>query len=754
MESHQHILLLLAHLLVFPSNSKLLTGQLLPVIEDPNKPQIYIIHVEKPEGSVFLGDEDLESWHKSFLPNTTLDSGEPRLVYSYRHAISGFAARLTPEEVRAIEAMDGFLAATPDEESEPQTTYTPQFLGLSQWTNGTWHQTMYGEGIIIGVVDRGLHPNHPSFRDHGMPPPPVRWKGSCNFTGFGCNNKIIGAATFNGGKQPSQPPTDDKGHGTHVASIAGGNFVSNASVLGSAGGTASGMAPKSHLAIYKASTRADVLGAIDQAIADGVDVLTLSIGRATKTKFFESEVSIGLHAAVEHGIPAICSLGNRGSDWQSLDFHAPWLIGVGASATDRRIMATVKLGNGIEIEGESAFQPTTFNSSILLPLVFPGIDGTYDDEACLDEYTLDKLNVRGKIVLCVVGWGGEGNVAKGKRLYEAGAAGMILVGSVYRGTDTIAQPHVLPVSHVNYVDAQKILCYVYSMKNSTPTATIIFHGARFGHRPSPQLASFSSRGPSKINGGILKPDIIAPGMNILGAWRDPPGFGNTAPFTFSSGTSMAAPHVAGIVALLKNKHPDWSPAAIQSAIMTSATSLDLDGNPIIDARTNEPADVYGIGAGHVRPWAAMDPGLVYDLNTTRYIDYLCGLGYTDDEVKRTVRRTVNCSTVHKIAASDLNYPSIGVSLNSSIASANFTRVVTNVGQARSTYNARITEPRGVRVELSEYQLQFSRLRQTVTFTVKLSLKNPRPGKIRNAGGKLEWVSNKYVVTSPIAVDFT
>nr|XP_010925529.1 subtilisin-like protease SBT1.5 [Elaeis guineensis] len=269
--------------------------------------------------------------------------------------------------------------------------------------------------------------------------------------------------------------------------------------------------------------------------------------------------------------------------------------------------------------GETAYQPKTFNSSKLLPLVYPGINGDSDDaEQCIRD-SLEYIDGKGKIVLCAVET--IKDVDKGRQVYREGAAGMILMDDS-RG-DPHAEGHVLPVSYVSFVDGEKIKSCIRSMKDSTPNATIVFKGTQFGYRPSPMVATISSRGPNFLNGGILKPDVLAPGVNILGAWPRAVGPNPSelaiATFNIKTGTSMAAPHASGIAALIKNKHPSWSPAYIRSAIITSATSLDLDGNPIVDENTGSPADIFDIGAGQVRPWAAMDPGLIYDLDAGDYI---------------------------------------------------------------------------------------------------------------------------------------
>lgn len=735
-------------------------GQPLSIVEeDATKIQTYIVHVERPGDLEFLRIEDLESWHKSFLPNTTLDSGKPRLIYSYRHVINGFAARLTAREVNAMEAKKGFLYAYPDQVRPLATTYTHKLLGLSNLTGGIWSNTFFGEGTVIGVLDTGILPTHHSFHDSGMPPKPVTWKGTCAPpSGVTCNRKIIGAVAFNAGISDSA--IDTNGHGTHVASTAAGNFVDDASVLGMANGTAAGMAPKAHLAIYKVCFEkgcrgSDSLKAIEQAIDDGVDVLSMSLGGNVTSRFDEDGIVHGSLSALSHGISAVAAAGNSGPRESSLAYDAPWVLTIGASSTDRRIRATVRLGDGTELDGESAYQPSGFNASGPLPIVFPGEYGDFNKTYCLNN-SLDNIDVRGKIVLCWLG-----GVERSKLVYAAGGAAMVVGNLPRRGYTTSADPHVLPVSHLSFMDATVFRDYYYSGSKSqsfAPNATIIFKDTFFGYRPSPGVASFSSRGPPTMNGGILKPDVLAPGVNILAAWPfdvgpNPSGLA-TKTFNFESGTSMATPHVSGVVALIKSKHRNWSPAYIQSAIITSASDLDLDGNLIVDETSNKTANIFATGAGQLNPAGALDPGLVYNIDPADYVGYVCGLGYSDIEVSTLFNRAIRCSTVQTIDAWSLNYPSIMVGLlRNSQQAVTVERTVTNVGDANSIYRARITEPPGVRVYLSTYQLGFNREGQEESFQVTLGISGAGPGKNSTARGKLEWFSNKHVVKSPIAIQF-
>ncbi|KAJ0977812.1 hypothetical protein J5N97_013286 [Dioscorea zingiberensis] len=477
-----------------------------------NEIKTYIIHLTKPEGRKFLSEEELESWHKSFLPNMTLDSGEQRLIYSYSEVMTGFAAKLTPHEVQAMQHLDGFLHAELDIQHEPETTYTPKYLGLSDPTNGIWHtESNMGEGIIIGVIDSGIPSNHPSFSDVQMPAKPTNWNGSCNFTNFSCNNKIIGGVMYSGGTKKTTPPVDTGGHGSHVASIAAGNFVKDAMVVGNFNYTASGMAPRAHLAIYKVpENRTDTLKAFDQSIIDQVNIINYSSGADPDDTFYTDTAAFSGYKAVRKGIAVSVSAGNRGNP-ESLSHSAPWLTVVGASWPDRRLAAEVRLGNGDQFIGETGFyQPTKFNSSFQFPIEYPGANDEAKTKGCW-KGSLNGIDVKDKIVLC---WSGKGNIDKGRVVLAAGGAAMILMGSL---VNTRNDHHVLPVSHVITADARKIIDYYNSPGGSNPTATLIFKGQTSGRRPAPAIAPTSSRGPSRTNGGILKPDVIAPGYEILGA---------------------------------------------------------------------------------------------------------------------------------------------------------------------------------------------------------------------------------------------
>ncbi|CAN1186316.1 Subtilisin-like protease 4 [Linum perenne] len=714
-------------------------------VDESSNQETYIVFVQRPLGVASAEPEDLERWYRAFLPEVTTESAsnEERMVYSYHTVLTGFAARLTAGEAKEMGQKEGFVSARVEKTMHLHTTHSSRFLGLHQ-DYGFWNRSNFGKGVVIGVLDTGIALNHPSFDDKGMPPPPAKWKGRCEFKRKVCNNKIIGARTF---LSPRQKPIDDNGHGTHTAGTAAGSPVSGASYYDQLNGTAIGIAPLAHLAVYKICNAAgscketDILAAMDAAVEDGVDILSLSLG-AGSFPFYEDGIAVGAYGAAQKGVLVTCSAGNLGPKKASLSNEAPWILTVGAGTMDRSVRATVKLGNNAELNGESLSQPKG-SPPKLLPLVYAGANGNPTSALC-EPGSLKGVDVKGKVVLCEVDASRLGKIQKGEEVKRAGGAAMILMNDEHAGFETTPDLHLLPASHVSYVDGMNIKRYINS--SSSPTATVVSKGTIFGLPYAPQVATFSSRGPSLASPGILKPDILGPGHRILAAWPSPRG---QFSFNLMSGTSMACPHLSGIAALLKSSHPDWSPAAIKSAIMTTADLTDLGGNLITDQQFAA-VNVFAIGSGHVNPRRADNPGLVYDIQPDDYIPYLCGLGYNDTQVGFTVQKRVDCSTLSKTAEGHLNYPSFTVRLGSD--SITYTRRVTNVGPAKSTYSPRIIAPQGVHVKVKPKLLRFSKAKQSATYSVTFR-RRTKNEDIPFAQGYLTWVSKKHVVRSPILINF-
>ncbi|KAL3645617.1 hypothetical protein CASFOL_010797 [Castilleja foliolosa] len=705
---------------------------------DPQQTKLdtYIVHID-------VQPEEVKTWYNSILPTNhdTESASAPIILHNYHNVFSGFAAKLSEADLKALRQKTGFISARRERVYDLHTTHSPNFLGLLSQNSRFWNISNYGKGVIIGLLDTGITPDHPSFDDKGLSPPPSKWKGECQFKSkSACNNKLIGARYF--GFQGGSP-VDIIGHGTHTASTAAGNFVKGANVYGNANGTATGIAPHAHLAIYQVCgilgcTESSIVAALDAAIDDGVDILSLSLG-GNSVPFHSDSIAIGAYRAAQKGILVSCSAGNSGPTPQTLSNDAPWILTVGASTTDRKLRVIATLGTNEVIEGESAFQPKNFADTKLEIVSGAGFRSPYCDTDITE-------NVKGKIVVCEVG-GNNGRVAKGHVVKDAGGAAMILTSDEKLGNTTFAEAHVLPAIHISYVDGLRVKSYLKS--DSNPTAKISFKGTIIGDDRAPVVAGFSSRGPSLVSPGILKPDIIGPGVNILAAWPVSVENNNKTKGNFNiiSGTSMSCPHLSGVAALLKSSHPDWSPAVIKSAIVTTANQVNLAGNPIED-ETWSPANVFVTGAGHVNVSRANDPGLVYDIQPDDYIPYLCGLNYTNKEVSVIVQRNVDCSRVKSIPEAQLNYPSFSIFLKSSPKT--YTRTVTNVGEAKSSYAVKVVAPSGVSVTVKPDKLRFSKRNQKLRYKVRFVGLTGGKGF---AQGFISWNSARHSVRSPIAVVF-
>ncbi|XP_050205867.1 subtilisin-like protease SBT1.2 [Mercurialis annua] len=739
--------------------------------------QTYIVQLH-PHGETSASFSSKFHWHLSFLEQTVSSEEDfsCRLLYSYRSAMEGFAAQLSESEVELLQRMPDVIAIRPDMTFQLQTTYSYKFLGLNPANDqDSWYKSGFGRGAIIGVLDTGVWPESPSFDDRGMPQVPKKWRGICQegqeFNSSNCNKKLIGARFFTKGHRVASTrtstdiyqeyvsPRDSHGHGTHTSSTAGGASVPMASVLGIGAGIARGMAPGAHIAVYKVCWingcySSDILAAMDLAIRDGVDVLSLSLGGFPLPLFADS-IAIGSFRAIEHGISVVCAAGNNGPLQNSVANEAPWIATIGASTLDRKFPAIVRLGNGKFLYGESMYPGNRLsNTERELELVYV-TGGDTGSEFCF-RGSLPKEKVRGKMVVCDRGV--NGRAEKGQAVKEAGGAAMILTNTEINLEEDSVDVHVLPATLIGYAEALRLKTYINT--TSKPKAQIIFGGTVIGKSKAPAIAQFSGRGPSLTNPSILKPDVIAPGVNIIAAW--PQNLGPTGlpddprrvNFTVMSGTSMACPHVSGIAALIRSSHPRWTPAAVKSAIMTTAEVTDHSGQPIMDG--NKPAGLFAIGSGHVNPERAINPGLIYDIRPDEYVTHLCTLGYTKSEIFTITHRNVSCrELLHMNKGFSLNYPSISVMFKHGMTTKTIKRRVTNVGSANSIYSVEVTAPEGVRVRVKPQRLVFKHSNHSLSYKVWfISKKTTRKDKISYTQGHLTWVLNQnhfHRVRSPISV---
>lgn len=678
-----------------------------------------------------------------------------RKVHDYAFSYDGFAARLDAPAVAQLRRQPGVVAVTADEIRRPDTSTTPAFLGLST-SGGLWSQLAgaggAGEGMVVGVIDSGITPESLSFSDrtgsNGSASKDGKlsyrqlpgWHGRCvpgdRFTATDCNLKLIGARYYGegyGGRDGVQArfpyelwsARDADGHGTHTASTAAGNAGVRAVVDGADLGTISGMAPRARVAAYKVCwgtggeggcPNSDSVAAIDQAVADGVDVLNFSISGSTTSSL--TPVEVAFLFAADAGVFVATSAGNNGPGASTVAHNSPWLTTVAAGTHDRSYAATVTLGNGTSYTGAGLGAAVASATLVLSDDV--GADGAPAAEVRLCyPGSLDPAKTTGKIVVCDRGVLARPD--KSLAVRQAGGVGMVLVNQSPSSVN--ADLHHVPTVHLDSDVRDAVRGYA-----ATAGATAsLSQGTGGPGAAAPDVAGFSSRGPALAGAGdLLKPDLMAPGVDVLAA-VSPEAGGRS--FDLYSGTSMASPHVAGIGALLSQRHPTWSPAAVRSALMTTASQVRNTGTAIA-------GDPFDFGAGHVVPTSAADPGLVYDSGVADWLAWLCGTGQPTGAACAGPARD----------PSDLNYPSIAI--GALAGRQTVTRTVTNVGGAAETYTATASLP-GVAVQVapSSFTVQPG---ASATYTVTFTRTTAAVGAY--SSGALELTGSKgHRVRSPLVV---
>jgi len=685
--------------------------------------------------------------------------GGGKKLYSYRFSFNGFAAELTDEQVAKMLQVPGVLAVNKDEARVLDTSSTPAFLGLSG-TGGFWAKLGgVGENVIIGIVDGGIWPESLSFSDrtgtNGNASKDGKlsyrqipgWHGKCvpgdAFNASNCNQKLIGAQFFNAGwggdagiraQLPWEyvSPRDFGGHGTHTSSTAGGN--NNVPTTGAAAvfGPVSGIAPRARIATYKVCWQtptggscfsSDSVAAIDQAVADGVDVINFSISGSTTN--FRDSVEIAFLYAADAGVFVAASAGNSGPATSTVAHPGPWLTTVAAGTHNRNGDGSVTLGNGVTYSGASV--ATAVGPAPLIDSTAAGLSGADPTAVALcfaavdngGAPVLDPAKVAGKIVVCDRGV--NARVNKSLAVEEAGGLGMILLNTSANSLN--ADFHFVPTVHLQNTDRAAVKAYA-----ATAGATAKINQATVVYNlPAPFTASFSSRGPLRAgNGDLLKPDLIAPGQDILAAVAPPGNSGRD--FDLYSGTSMSSPHVAGLGALLKGLHPDWTPMMIKSALMTT-------GYDVLDGPNTNPLVIFRQGAGHVMPNSAADPGLVFNSGFVDWLNFICG-----------TQPGSFCSAFTPIDPSNLNVPSIAI--GDLAGTQTVTRSVTNVGSGAATYTASFTGMAGFSVVVTPASLTLAK-GATASFTVNFT----RTTAALNAyaGGQLTWTDGIHNVRIPMVV---
>jgi subtilisin family serine protease len=606
-----------------------------------------------------------------------------------RTVYGGVALRLPGDQVGELLRVPGVVAVQPDQLQRPLTDASPDFLGAPTLYRALDADARTGltagKGIVFGSLDSGVWPEHPAFGDRGdLGPVPPKIDGTprtCDFGDnpltpqsdvFACNRKLISGqpfldtynATFNDEPFPDSA-RDSEGHGTHTSTTAAGDPVEHAPVSGLDRGPIHGIAPGAFVAVYKVcGTRgcfdSDSVAAVAQAVLDGVKVINFSISGGTDP--FTDPVELAFLDAFEAGVFVAAAAGNSGPATGTVDHDSPWVTTAAASTQRRFFQSTVAVrgtdGAALSLTGGSS-TPTGVPSA--LPVVLAAAP-PYDDEQCLTPASRGIFT--GKIVVCgrQSPPDGPGRVGKGFNVLQGGAAGMLLLNSVTQ--DVEADNGWLPTVDLDGPDGQRLAAFLDAHAGATASigAAVKVDGR------ADVVASFSSRG---AGADWLKPDVAAPGMQILAGWTPAPSGTADGPpgqlYQIIPGTSMAAPHVAGSAILLRAEHPAWTPAQVKSALETTASTGLVKEDHIT------PADPFDIGGGRVDLSRAGDPGLTFDETGAR----------------------MAASADHPTNRIDLNLPSVDATTMPGVMAT--TREARNVSGRPLTYDVRTTAPSGASI---------------------------------------------------------
>ena len=704
------------------------------------------------------------------------------VLYHYTNALNGFAALMTAAQANDLARQPGVASVQLDQMRYKHTENSPTFMKLTV-RRGPWDQGIKGEDVIVGVIDTGIWPEHPSFADDGTYAPlPIDLDDSerspCDFGNidhnpddvpFECNNKLIGARQFLDAyiavigllDEEFDSARDDDGHGTHTASTSAGNADVDASIFGIPRGKVSGIAPRARVIAYKGlglqgGFGSDLAAAIDQAVADGVDVINYSIGGGASLIGADD---IAYLFAAQAGVFVATSAGNSGPDPETIGGPAsvPWVTTIGASSQNRTFISDITLNgpgkppkklwggsvtpgiNNFNLVDAEGIADITGDTSGTCSNPFPA--ATFQEDDC---------------VVCNMTDSGRNRTGRATNVAAAGGGAVLYHNSAVMN-NTPSDNNPLPTVHVLNEVGNPLKAY---LSDHPGQVTISF--TQSVARKSPRdrrvvpnmMAYFSSRGPDPVAMDIIKPDVTAPGLLIL-AGASPIHLNTAAQdqlFQAIQGTSMSGPHAAGALALIKQAHPDWSPAMAKSALMTTARQNIIKD----DGETK--ADPFDMGAGHIKPGgrvvagSAYQPGLTYDAGYLEYLGFLCDAApqvFADPEGFCASLEEAGIPT----QAINLNLPSIGIS--ELPGSQTIQRTVTSVAENPGTivYRAIVDAPKGYRVEVTPRKL---RLDQGESKTYRVTITNKRAVIGEWAFGSLKWVAvkgskKKYKVYSPIAV---
>jgi hypothetical protein len=634
-----------------------------------------------------------------------------KLGQRFTVAYGGIAARVPANKIAKLLAQPGVVAVQHDSLNQPLDDNT-SFIGATNVWPTLGGSSHAGNNVVIGMIDTGIWPEHPMMSAAGVPAPAGGLKGCGDFNtsgdvahlgpAFSCNNKLIAAyaktatymaVTGSDGQEFCNnatgvcSPRDSEGHGTHTTTTAGGDCVASAVLYGVERGPVCGIAPGAHIEVFRVCLvqgcfSSDSVSAVQQAIADGVNVINFSISGGAQP--YSDPVELAFLDATNAGISVNASAGNSGPGAGTSDHGGPWVTTVGASTGPRSFNSTLHLtadgGASLDVPGVTLTNGISSPTPVVLGSSLPG-------ETALCENTLAAGSATGKVVVCARG--NNGRIDKGRRVLAGGAVGMILYNQSAAVTDLESDNHYLPAIQTQF-NANSIANFVSSHTNVMAT------WAQGTAQPSQAdvMASFSSRGPV---GDWIKPDVTAPGVQVLAGMTPQPDqttADNGPPgnlYQAIAGTSMSSPHSAGVSALVKAAHPSWTPAEIKSALMTSSLQS------VVKEDGTTPADPFDMGGGSVRADRAVNPTLVF--NET-YADFVAA----------------GSDTLHRI---DLNIPSVDATTMSGEITTHRTAI--NVSGASQNLAVQITQPAGVSITVgnNNHDLKIAK-NGSLTFPITIS----------------------------------
>ena len=635
----------------------------------------------------------LSTGHDEFLTAASAAVGRDLDArFRYDAVLNGVAVELSAAEASAVAALPGVERVERDFARQLLTDAGPAWIGAPAVWDGSGTGGLdgtEGEGVVVGVIDTGVNTDHPSFADPGPVDgfdhtnPKGTFFGACDpLTGAPfCNDKLIGVWDFTG-----TTPEDTNGHGSHTASTSAGNVL-DAEMFAptlTLERRISGVARHASLITYKACVTncpiTAILASINQATLDGVDVINYSIGGSSSDPWSDLD-AVAFRNATAAGIFVSTSAGNAGPGAATMGSpaDAPWVMAVGASTHNRDFPNSLvdMSGGGSAAPGDIRGKGVTTGYGPA-PIVYAGDFGSAlcgegpaspTGEAAINPFPPGTFE--GEIVVCDRGT--YGRVEKGQNVMEGGAGGYVLANDEANGDSLVGDPHVLPGVHITYDDGVVLKAWLASGEGHTATIT----GMSTDTSPAngDVMASFSSRGPNPSVPDVIKPDITAPGVDVLAAFNtlDP-----TAPpeYGIISGTSMSSPHNAGAAALLRALHPDWTPDEVRSAMVTTGftttpgTGDEVHGVLKEDGATA--ADPFDMGGGRVDLRSAGRAGLVLDETTADY-------------------EAADPSTGGEPAS--LNLPTLGEA--ECAGTCSWTRVVRSSASTTVTWSAAADAPAGV-----------------------------------------------------------